>query len=1250
MEGICESSVQDSTAMVKSRFRYYQQEADDAIYSNEDKRCVVVMFCGTGKSLVMRYCKIVQDKQLVVYVFPSLSLIEQFHSSYLMDFDQDNLLKVSSDEESESTTDYEDIMAFLCKSDNKIVCVTYQSYETLTCCLGDNRIDVCIYDEAHHVVGEKYQQAILDTDYCDKQVFFTATPRNANGIVMMDTNQPDIGVCGEVVYKYNYFRGVMEGYLNAFDVRIDFYSEHTNNSVYESIARAILASGNSRVLTFHADVNGDRDTSVLNFVVEHAFIAAFDKVLYTEFPERVGFYKSVKMIAFHSKMKTKCLCCRRRNYKVSCEPCCRFNVLNYFDSCPDDHVFVIASCQTLGEGIDTKRANMVVFVDPKSSVVGIMQNIGRIVRKLLGENKPNSTILLAEWVDKEKYLECEGDPDKRDEVIRTNLNKGGDFSNILNVFCALKQQDEDLFDACLNYPNSYSPQEIEGNLANHGFKIAEEEEPSYLADTLGKVLGVEIEDYEDLDDEEILEQAAEDNDVCIEVHSDSLENPVTTYNSDAKEVVRIFKSTDEEENEVYQPIVREHDGETRTTDQIPPPRKRFSVKVHTNPDIKMLWNIRGDDLEFSKDVCSCIIECEVVDMWNQRLEELKTEVLLKQKIPHYKTFIGRWYKTQSGNYNNGKLDPRRIPLWIEFITVNAILIKTIVEKWKETLVDLKKFIMEEKRTPNQSLKNPCREKTLGLWYSRQKLSFTRRKYNFTEKKFVDEWLKFIDECGIYIKNRHQEWESNLKEVMEFFKDKERRISMSKKTTGREKTLAKWCSHQRTNYENYDDILKEPKYRLMWEKFYEEHKRFLNKDSRWHSWLSVLKQFINIIKRKPVRSDETTTMSRPRELPTVITEENLLAVESKLSFWGKNNTRNFIGRTQNMADNDIYNTWAAYIKGDGLLYFGLEEDIFDYKLKQVSNFIESNEGLLPTRTTEKEMCSWINNNKIYYKQQKCGMESLKRRNKFLTFMKKYSIVCCDKNGKHYLNESVEEPQTPSDAVTTKRKTKSAKLPATKKAKEQEKETVEQFRTRTKSVISQYHNKFCKMRSENMAQYFQENPQEFIEYHRVRDENFQTYDPVDWPYNRIIMELEKIKSNRRRSVIDMGCGTAKISAHFKDDRRFQFTNYDHVAINETVQVCDISQMPLEDNLVDICVMSLCLWGPNKEDSITEAYRVLDTNGTLYLIDSTMRWSNTDELGNIVGPAAQILGDLLLETGFNIASHNVEDKFCMFICVKK
>ena len=44
------------------------------------------------------------------------------------------------------------------------------------------------------------------------------------------------------------------------------FLENTNNSLYECIARAVLSSGNSRALTFHSDVNTERDTSVNNFV------------------------------------------------------------------------------------------------------------------------------------------------------------------------------------------------------------------------------------------------------------------------------------------------------------------------------------------------------------------------------------------------------------------------------------------------------------------------------------------------------------------------------------------------------------------------------------------------------------------------------------------------------------------------------------------------------------------------------------------------------------------------------------------------------------------------------------------------------------------------------------------------------------------------------------------------------------------------------------------------------------------------
>ncbi len=335
-------------------------EADDAIYEEllVNNKCIIKMFCGTGKSLLMRLCKTSQFQKLVVYVFPSLSLIDQFCDDYFVKVGQECPFKISSDDG--STTDPQHIKEYLKQTGDKIICVTYQSYETLLNNLGQIKINVCIYDEAHHAVGETYQNLIFvngDTT-CEKQIFFTATPKNANGIVMYDYERPDAGMCGKLVYDYSYLRGLNDNYLNPFQIRVDMYTSNTNKSVFESIARTILVSGNSRVLTFHADVNTDRDTSVNNFVDEREFIKAFNKVLSEEFPEKAGVYKKFKMIALVSDTDIKCntcrLACRKNTYKVSCKNCCRYNILNKFDKTLDDEVYIISSCETIGEGIDTK--------------------------------------------------------------------------------------------------------------------------------------------------------------------------------------------------------------------------------------------------------------------------------------------------------------------------------------------------------------------------------------------------------------------------------------------------------------------------------------------------------------------------------------------------------------------------------------------------------------------------------------------------------------------------------------------------------------------------------------------------------------------------------------------------------------------------------------------------------------------------------------------------------------------------------
>ena len=271
-------------------FRKCQSEADEMITTEllTHDKCLVKMFCGTGKSRLMRYGKAFQNNKLCLYVFPSLSLITQFNDDYLQDYPDENLLNVSS--EIDSTTDPTKIKDFLKirKNVNKIICVTYYSYKTLLDNIGTNKINICCYDEAHRAVGEKIQDIIFQNTICEKQVFFTATPKNSNGIIMYDKDDNHTGMCGNLVYDYTYLDGLNDEILNGFKICIDMYMDNTNKtkSLYQTIARTIIETGNTRVLTFHAEVNTSTNTAVKQFVNQTLFRKVFKQVLADEFPEK----------------------------------------------------------------------------------------------------------------------------------------------------------------------------------------------------------------------------------------------------------------------------------------------------------------------------------------------------------------------------------------------------------------------------------------------------------------------------------------------------------------------------------------------------------------------------------------------------------------------------------------------------------------------------------------------------------------------------------------------------------------------------------------------------------------------------------------------------------------------------------------------------------------------------------------------------------------------------------------------------
>ncbi len=1272
-------------------YRYYQQEADDSIFQEllDNDKCIVKMFCGTGKSLLMRRCRIAQNCNLLVYVFPSLSLIEQFYNDYLNDIDNELILRISSDTESSSTTNYETIQNFLSKNCNKIVCVTYQSYKTLIDNLNGILIDTCIYDEAHHAVGQTYQKLIFENSFCKKQIFFTATPKNANGIIMYDRMKLEENMCGKLVYDYSYLRGVFEDYLNPFEIRIDLFTENTNKSLFESIARAILTTGNNRVLTFHADVNAERDTSVNLFVNQKDFIKSFQEVKQREFASvRKYNVKNIKMIGLSSSINIAE----------------RKKLLTQFDETPDNHIFIISSCETIGEGIDTKNANMCVFVDPKSSYVKIIQNIGRIVRKPIGKlNAPNSTVLIPCWVDKNKYINCGGDKDKCDEVIRQDMSERGNFNGILNVLSALRQEDEDIYDICLHYPDTFSPQEIKSNLEKQGFTINDPVGDGGIVETCEHLLDKEL-DYDDFEecetDNDIAMKIAEDNDVCVEIHTDSLENPIEKYNPNGKETIRVYKceqNEDEDDTPVYQPIVKK-DGVKKSpkSDQIKTPdrHKRSQIKVHTNPDVKVLWKI-SSDIDLVKDMCSCVIDCEIVDNWFDRFEELKKFIdenkrkpipnvelektifnWMKHQIRNYKhkknsmknevkynkwkefielyneymmTFddiwehnfdklkefininkkipkkilekeneklLNDWLHNQKIQYNKGAMNKQRTDKWSEFLVDYREYFEDI---WEQKFIELKDFINANKNKPSDKSKN-LYEKNLGRWLATQQTNYKKKVFSMKDEEKYNKWTKFLNEHKEYFVNRDAKWEEDFINLKDFINTNKNKPSNKSKNVY-EKYLGQWLVSQQTNYKKKDRSMKDEEKYNKWTKFLNEYKEyFVNRDTKWEEIFIELKDFIHLNKKCPSQYSKNKT-------------------EQTLANWLKTYNQEY--KKKEMKDNERYTKWNDFLE-EYKEYFTNNDDKWEKKLIDLKDFINKN-NRRPNKKLkneiEKNVGSWLSNQLTHYKNKTGGMKDEERCNKLTEFLEEFKEYF-DVNDSISTTSSLEEDE---EEIIIIPKKKSMKLTKPKKVLEKQfKETPEERRQRNKSELSVLHQRYKTMTSSNLHTAFKEDIESWHNYHKIAEENEKSFPDEGIPRNRIIQELDKIKTKRRKLIVDMGCGKAQIAEHFKHDNRFEFINYDHIATNDKVTECDISNVPLEDDSVEICILSLAMWGSNCGDYVKEAKRILESNGKLYIIEPTKRWTNDNDI------PGKRLNDLLVENGFKIVEESIE-KFSLFVCIK-
>jgi ubiquinone/menaquinone biosynthesis C-methylase UbiE len=330
-----------------------------------------------------------------------------------------------------------------------------------------------------------------------------------------------------------------------------------------------------------------------------------------------------------------------------------------------------------------------------------------------------------------------------------------------------------------------------------------------------------------------------------------------------------------------------------------------------------------------------------------------------------------------------------------------------------------------------------------------------------------------------------------------------------------------------------------------------------------------------------------------------------------------------------------------------------DEIWNETMNSLENFIKTNErrpSQYSKDNIEKSLKQWMSNQNQNYKKKIHSMKDETKYNLWTEFLEKYKKYFKNNDEIESTSSSptidyVEQENKEEKEVPIKVIKKSMKLsPPSLKTKE----PTTQNKERIKTEISILHQKYKTMNSENLHHEFNKNKELWDVYHNISETNEQSFPPEQIPRNRIIKELDKIKTKRTKRVVDMGCGKGQIANHFKNDKRFQFINYDHVSSNQSIVSCDISKMPLEDHEVEICILCLAMWGSNCKDYLKEANRILETGGKLYIVEPTKRWSETTEIGQ----EAKRLKSLLEECGYQIVPQIEEktiEKFSLFVCIR-
>lgn len=181
------------------------------------------------------------------------------------------------------------------------------------------------------------------------------------------------------------------------------------------------------------------------------------------------------------------------------------------------------------------------------------------------------------------------------------------------------------------------------------------------------------------------------------------------------------------------------------------------------------------------------------------------------------------------------------------------------------------------------------------------------------------------------------------------------------------------------------------------------------------------------------------------------------------------------------------------------------------------------------------------------------------------------------------------------------------------------------------FSKMNNRWYASSSETTHARLASNPEEWAHYHTMYRQLRESWPVV--PYKE---EIRWLSEREGQVVGDFGCGEAFIAKAVSD--RHQVHSFDHVAIDESVIACDITQVPLDDGALDVAILCLALMGANFTDYVREAHRCLRLDGQLHI------WEPKSYFDDLLMFASQ-----LRRLGFDVLTPETEGAFVRVYAVR-